>query len=344
MPYRPPVTEPALLQDVREALTRLDLGTPVTEPEPVAEAWSNDVLKVVTGRGTFALKIFSPDLDEQQEAELRRGVDVESTVLRTGEVPMPAPVADPSSGSTVIELAPSAAGSRRFVRAHEWVDGEACSHVPPSVEIVRDVGRSLGVIHALHLPGGDSSGIRPVDLDRWQRAVAGARRRDLPWAEDLTACGPLVEELAIRLEQLRRERRPMRTSHRDMDPKNAVVRADGRVALTDWDHAGPVLAEVELVVAGSSFAGVSPDVDEDLFREFVAAYRDAGGDAGTPDGIALSIECSDVDWLLRNVEGCLREQPGEDDELRQRLAPALVGSFAAQVAAMERWARLVEDL
>ena len=232
----------------------------------------------------------------------------------------------------------------RLARAHRWVDGEPASDAEPSVAIMRDVGRSLGVIHSLRLPGGDTSGLQPVDRDRWHRAVAQAERARTPWAGDLAASSPLVDELATRVEQLRSERRPMRVSHADLDPKNAVVRPDGRVVLTDWDGARPVLPDVELTVAASSFAGVSPEAEQGLIAEFVSAYRAAGGDAGAPDTIALAAECGEVDWLLRNVEGCLREEPGEDVELRQRLAPALVGSFAAQVATTERWANLIAEL
>jgi Ser/Thr protein kinase RdoA (MazF antagonist) len=300
---------------------------------------------VRTPSGTYALKLFASDLTEEHVAQVRRAMDVEATVLRTGEVPMPEPVATPA-GDWLVEVPGDEPGAPvRFARAHHWVDGEPCSDAEPQVPIVRDVGRSLGVIHSLRLPGGDtSSGLQPVDLDRWRRAVDRARQARTPWADELMESTLLVEELATRVDQLRAERRPMRVSHADLDPKNAVVRPDGRVAITDWDGARPVLPDVELTVAAASFAGVSPDIDESLVREFVAAYRAAGGDVGAPDAIALAAECGEVDWLLRNVEGCLRDEPGEDDELRQRLAPALVGSFAAEVATMERWANIIADL
>lgn len=338
------MVDAALAEGARLAVARFGLGTPIGDPVPLREAWSNDVVRVTTETGTYSVKLFAPDLEPEALAGLYASIEVEETVLRTGEVPMPAHVAEPSTGRWLVEISPPGAGPPRLARVHEWMDGEPCSDVEPSLGIVRDVGRSLGVIHALQLPGGDTSTLRPVDLDRWHRAVAEARRTRAPWAEELTACSALVEELALRMQQLRSERRPMRSSHHDLDPKNAVVRPDGRVAITDWDGAGPVLPDVELVVAASSFAGVSPDVDQGLVGAFVSAYREAGGDAGVPDATALAAECGDVGWLLRNVEGCLRETPGDDDELRQRLAPALVGSFAAQVAAMERWARLVADV
>lgn len=325
------------------ALEKFGLGSTVSEPEPAKEAWSNQVVRVTTESGAYALKLFDPDLGGDDLVALRESIEVEETVFGTGAVPMPAQVVDPSTGRWLVEIAPSCSGPSRLARAHVWVDGEVCADAPPSVASIRDVGRSVAALHRLALPGGDTSGLRAVDLDRWYGAVAQARETDSAWSADLEACSPLVEELSTRVEQLRAQKRPMCTSHRDLNPKNAVVRPDGRVALTDWDHAGPVLPGVELVVAASSFAGVSPEVDEELVTEFVAAYRDAGGDAEAPDPVDLAVECADIDWLLRNVERSLREAQ-HDDELHQRLAPALVGSFAAQVTSMERWARLMADL
>lgn len=335
---------PDLTRVVDNVAAAFGLGSHLgaTVAEPVREAWSNDVLRVRTTSGAYAVKFFPRGLGPEQRAALRNGMEVERIVLGTGQVPMPEPEADPDTGSWLLELAEPGTGAARLVRVHAWVDGTPCSDVVPSVDLVRDVGRSLGRVHALRLPGGDTSGLRGVDLERWQRAIEWARSAAAPWAAELAACTPLVEEMAGRVDQVRAARLPMRRSHRDLDPKNAVVRPDGRVALTDWDYAGPVLPGVELVVAASSFAGVEPAVAEQerLVAEFVAAYRLAGGDAEAPDAWAMAAEF-DLDWLLRNVEGSLRPQPGDDIELRRRLAPELIGSLAADVTALERWARLI---
>ena len=324
------------------------LGRLVGAVEPVTEAWSNDVVRVRTRTETYAVKLLAAGLAPAQLAALRSGMEVERIVLGTGAVPMPEPVPHPRTGRWLVEIAGSDPGAdaARRARVHVWVDGTPCSDVRPSVELVRDVGHSLGVVHSLQLPGGDSADLQAVDLARWRDAVTLARSASVPWADDLAALTPLVEDLAARVDQLRAARLPMRRSHRDLDPKNAVVRPDGRVALTDWDYAGPVLPGVELVVAASSFAGPHPDGTEQrhLVREFVAAYRRAGGDAEPPDTLAMAAEFAEVGWLLRNVEGCLSPRPGDDLALRKRLAPELVGSFAADVATTEGWARVVAEL
>lgn len=322
-------------QVLEDVARRFGIGPIAAEPVALTEAWSNDVFRVLTGSGAYAVKLLSHDLG----TALRTGIAVERAAMRTGRIPMAAPVTDPDTGDWLARV--QTPGGARWARCHSWVEGRPGSQVPPSTPLAREVGRTLAVLHALRLPGADTRVLDPVDLERWYRAVAAASRREAPWAGKLAALSPLVEHLSGEVEALRSQRRPMRMSHRDLDPKNAVVRADGRVAVTDWDYAGPVLAEVELVVAAVSFCGGLPAADADLVGEFVSAYRDAGGNAGPADDLAVTAEAArDVDWLLRTVAEALTADPAAGtDGVRE-----LVDSFAAAPDSLRRWARVVHSV
>ena len=123
----------------------------------------------------------------------------------------------------------------------------------------------------------------------------------------------------------------MRISHRDYDPKNTVIVDDERLFVADWDHAGPVQAEAELIVAATSFGTTDTD-----FRAFVTAYRDAGGDAPRADSHSLAAEAADVDWLLRNVEACLSPtSPGTPEQ--HQTAASLIASYPANLDTLRAW-------
>ena len=84
----------SLADRVRRVLEEFELGSPVAEPESLREAWSNEVVRVTTESGTYAVKLFTADLTDAQVEQVRRSTDVEATVLQTGKVPMPEPVAE----------------------------------------------------------------------------------------------------------------------------------------------------------------------------------------------------------------------------------------------------------
>ncbi len=313
-----------------------DLGTVLQSPVAVAEAWSNQVFRVVTSSGQYAVKVFTGT----PRRALTTGRLVEAAAAATGRIPMPAPVAAADGGWFVQIESPHAP---QVMRCHRWVDGTPGSVAASSAAIARDVGRSLGVLHALRLDGGDSSQLPPVEMDRWHRAATDVTGAHIPWAHQVNDLTPLVEHLTERVDHLRRARLPVRLSHDDLDPKNAVVRRDGRVAITDWDNAGPVLPDVELVVAATSFAGGGASADAELVRDFVFAYRDAGGDVSAIDPEVMVVETGKIDWMLRNIEGALRPRPG-DDMVGGQTAQELIASFADDVTRLRDWATRISSL
>jgi Ser/Thr protein kinase RdoA (MazF antagonist) len=308
-------------------LRRFDLGDPVEPPVAVAEAWSNEVYRVHTRRGSYAVKLFPPNLSAVRRQILDRAVDFERRVLAAG-LAVPTPV--PSDDAELLADFPVSKGIRT-ARCHHWVNGTPASRLVGDDELAAAAGQMLGRLHALHVPGGDSSQLTEPDRERWGRAVASSEAANLPWAGELAALTPMVNELADRIRRLQRQRRPMRMSHRDFDPKNAIVDDLGRLVVADWDFAGPVLPGVELVVAGQSFVR-----SEEQLRPFAEAYRHAGGDAEPADDLALSVESADLDWLLRNVEAVALGRLGPTAAEFQT-ASELIRSFAADIGELESW-------
>lgn len=313
--------------ELAAALARFDLGDPLDPPVAVAEAWSNEVHRVTTRRGTFAVKVFPPNLSPSRRQLLLRAIAFEQRVLADG-VAVPVPVLTPD-GEVLVDL-PGRSGART-ARCHAWVFGTPASRLVGSDGLAASAGRVLGQLHARHAPGGDTSQLQGPDQDRWANAVAISRTAGLPWGDELSKITPLVQQLADRIDDLRQQRRPMQLSHRDFDPKNAVVDSAGRLIITDWDYAGPVVPGVELVTAAMSFART-----DDQLGEFAAAYREAGGTAEPADEQALSIERAELDWILRNVEAVVENRLGPGTE-RYRTAAELITSFARELAELVSW-------
>jgi Phosphotransferase enzyme family len=318
------------------------LGEPGGPLAPVAGAWSNRLWRLETGRGAFAVKELRGSAEGAGwRRRLRDAMAVERAAWATGTVPMAQPVAA-AAGGWLAEVA-TTGGDRATVRCHRWVPGAPAAALAPSPALAADVGRSLAAIHALGLaaPATTTHEVAPLPLAAWDRLVAEARQAGLAWAGELAGLTPLVRELAGRLEALRRAGRAMLRSHRDLDPKNAVLRPDARVALLDWDYAGPILPAAELLSTALSFAGgADGEPDGACVRACVRGFLEAGGRPQAPDLLdAALVHREGLDWLWRNVDRCLGrrlDDPG-DLPLARRLAPRLVGSFAVEVATVDRW-------
>jgi Ser/Thr protein kinase RdoA (MazF antagonist) len=319
------------------------LGRPQGLLAPVPGAWSNRLWRLETESGRFAVKELRGSGEPVGwQQRLQVAMAVEHTAWVAGTIPMAEPMVAAASGGWLAQVAACGA-HRATVRCHRWVQGVAATAVAPSPAMAADVGSSLAAIHALDLPTPETTatGLAPLPLAAWRQTVAEAHQAGLPWAEELAGLTPLVGQVAERLLALERKGRPMLLSHRDLDPKNAVVRPDGRVALLDWDYAGPTLAASELLVTALSFAGGTLEPDPACVRAFVRAYLDAAGRIEPPDLLDTAvIHQEGLGWLWLNVDRCLgrRVRDQDDQQLAQRLVPQLIGSFAAELAAVDRWA------
>lgn len=320
------ITRAADVEDVKAAVMAFGLGDLVSAPEAVAQAWSNAVVRVDTTQGSFAIKLFDPSMPQAQQRRLHRGMTLERHVLDTDLLPVPQPV--PPHDDWLVTLPHN--DETRYARCHEWITGiPAHSPLPPV--LLEQAGTYLGRLHSLRQLSGDTSQIQELDLDRWTRAARAAIQLNLPFAVQLADLTPLIQSLNGDLDELRRQRRPMRLSHNDYDPKNAIISDAGPLVITDWDYAGPVLAEVELIVAATSFTETDDNV-----RSFVRAYRAAGGEAVHADELAMTAELADVDWLLRNVEAFT--QPADADTVADRdTVSTLISNLPVEVHNLRAW-------
>jgi hypothetical protein len=215
------------------------LGRPAADPEPVRGGLSNELWRMVTERGAYAVKRMvtnarHPDFTGNVEAAYA----IERRAWAAG-VAMPEPLPDPATGRALARVGES------LVRVHRWVDGTAGAGSPA------DAGALLAAIHG-----------------------AGRARTDRPPepAWDGARWGPRVAALSRRVARAP-ERVLVVDSHRDLDPKNTLRRADGVLLAVDWDAAGPVCAVREGVAVALDFSGGRTGD----FATVLRAYRKSGG-------------------------------------------------------------------
>jgi hypothetical protein len=183
----------------------------------------------------------------------------------------------------------------------------------------------VAAISRLNMEKGTTADQLPWNaLEGYNDTVAEARSRGFEWADALAALEPQVERLHRELTDLALRAVPMRMSHRDLDPKNSAVRADGALVLFDWDNAGPTLLESELLEAATSFAG--PGVDTDCCSATFDAYVRAGGRPLDFEHAAAPIAADGFGWIMLNAWRSLGHRDATPEQ--QTFAGAMVTQLA----------------
>lgn len=207
-----------------EVARRFGLGRPTAAPLTVPGGLSNEMWRLTTESGAYAVKRMVVNADRPEfVANVEAAFRIEQRAWHSG-VAMPEPVPDPATGKALVRL------DYGLVRVHRWVDGRT------GAGTATEAMRLLAEIHA---SGERRRGPAP---EQWHASRWGA---DLVALTEQVRGGPA--ELAIV------------DSHRDLDGKNTIRRADDGVLMAiDWDAAGPAPAVHEAVATALDWTGGDP--------------------------------------------------------------------------------------
>jgi len=224
---------------IERVAERFGLGRPVSGPVRVSGGLSNELWRVVTGDGVFAVKrmVVNADLPDFV-GDVEAAYGIERRAWDAG-VAMPQPVAVPGTDRALADVDGS------LFRVHRWVDGR------PGAGSASEAARLIASVHAVGNPRWAAAPGTGWAADRWGADVVALARRVCP--------GPgrvLVVD-----------------SHRDLDRKNALRTPDGVLMAVDWDAAGPVSAVHEAVGVALDWSGD----DATVFAEALRAYGERSG-------------------------------------------------------------------
>ncbi|MET9023045.1 phosphotransferase [Actinopolymorpha sp. NPDC004070] len=163
------------------------------------------------------------------------------------------------------------------VRVFSWVEGRPVDAGEPG--IVRWVGHTLGVLHGLRHSYADVAPDPWYDQvptpEQWQALLAKGKAARRPWASLLEQRIPLLNAQCAQVKPI--DRTELIYSHLDFQPQNVLVDRSGRHVLLDWEDAGPGMPDRMLAGVLASWCAEEGVVHADRVREFLDAYRLAGG-------------------------------------------------------------------
>ena len=325
-------------------LSEFGLGQLAAAPEGVVGGWSHHVWKVSTEGGAFAVKEMTEEpADTWWPERSDVAAALELAAWRGGEIPMAEPIAA-RSGALTARLR-TAAGPRTY-RCHRWVEGRRCLDLAPSPEHAASVGRSVATIAALGLPAGTTEDQLPWEgLDVYGATREFAEAEGVSWAGTFGGLQELVDGVRAVFTDLRGRGIPMQVLHRDIDPKNAAVVADGTVALFDWDYAGPRLPGAEFLDAALSFSGGDVDADPACVWAFADAYVERAGVLPSLDGAPEVLLEQTLRWIVLNARRALRVSGSAPERLARAVSvvTSLAPSMCAASKVIHGWARRLAE-
>lgn len=265
-----------------EVAATFGLGA-VRSAAPVPGGLSNDLWRVDTATGAYAVKVMRTNVDVPDfRSNVEAAYAVERTAFDAG-VPCPAPVSVPVGDRCLADV------GGELVRVHRWVDGRTAV----SGERLEDAGALAARIHGVadHVEA-------PLDDEPWDAAAwAGvADHPDMPTdlasrlrrhARDLAALEAATAAPGLHV--------AVTGTHGDLDPKNTLVVDDVLLAL-DWDAAGPRSVAREAVAVGLDWS-TAPSA----FARVLASYAASGGSVPAEAWVFGGWVAATRGWLAHNA-------------------------------------------
>ncbi len=290
-----------------EAVCRcFDLGTLGATPVTVEGGLSNRLFRVTTNQGEYAVKRM---VANAEAPSFKRNVEESFAVDRlalAASIAMPGPIPVPGSDEALGRITDR--GEPCWVRVHRWVSAKRVKAEEIEPGDLAQVGGILAALHRLPLSS------REVPAPH----VPSAPERNWRAALSSHAGAPaLIDTIEVLEDTVRRgyltdtSRRVL--SHRDLDAKNLLRRADGTLVLIDWDAAGSVNPQWDAIGVALDWSGIwHGAVSREAFEAILDAYTIAGGtlEPVTPASFAGWAEGM-LHWLWFNLERSGSTDPGE---------------------------------
>ncbi len=224
-----------------------------------------------TERGRFIIR---PVFDWIDDPQAGIAVDLQERARSEG-VLSPVPVRTPDGGLVRRVLDQS-------WRVDEWIDLGPAPVQPASVSLARRVGEVLAAVHEV-APKTDrpitgqwvATADRPTQ-DAWAALLNLARDANKPWADEVAALSPTIDELSAVAADASAD--SVVITNRDINVATVRLGPGGEPVVMHWDFAGPMLPEWELgtTLLQWAFYG-GPNLD--AARALLDGYRARRGDA-----------------------------------------------------------------
>jgi aminoglycoside phosphotransferase (APT) family kinase protein len=288
-----------------EVCQRFGLGTIAATPVAVEGGLSNRLSRVTTNRGDYAVKRMVANADSPS---FKRNVEASFAVERlayAAGIAMPEPIPVSSSGEALGRILDR--GDLCWVRVHRWVSARRVAAEDIEPGDVAQLGGILAALHRLPFASPESPSRRPPAPERDWRAALSSH-----------AAAPALFDAIVALENIVRPGyeapRPGRVvSHRDLDAKNVLRDEHGTLIVIDWDAAGPIDPQWDVIGVAMDWSGVwHGAVSPEAFEAVLEAYANAGGtlEPVTPASFTGWAEGT-LDWLWFNLERSASPDPGE---------------------------------
>lgn len=313
--------------------TTLGLGAPTEKPRPVRGGMLHQSWRVNTAKGSYLFKKLQRAITKQDGAldRYRASERLAASLAKHGVSAV---------GALAKKGEPVQTDAGHHWLVFPWVEGEAIAPRDVAKTHTYRIGREL---YAIHASAQALEGLGVVEEPfvpeaTWTGLTRTAASSGAPWTTDLATTRGAMREVNAQAETAARSwTRPAVASHRELAPGNVLWTAAGEPVLIDWEAAGWIHPEFEVVRAAFEWSEDGHGVlDHARFTALLKGYREAGGTLTERASLLVDAALgSRLPWVAYSMRRALGEE-GKKPDKRERAHEEAMHALGA-------WRRLVSQ-
>ncbi|MDE5589064.1 MAG: phosphotransferase [Acetatifactor sp.] len=301
-------------EELEKLAAVLGLGKLLNSPEKIHGGLLHKMYRVVTSKGTFAVKVLNSEIMKRPSAlrNMIRSEKIAANFIRE----IPAVVSLEIKGNQVQEL------DGTYYMIFPWAEG--ASVFPPEIteEHCRAIGDILGRIHGLNVSGEEALPEEDgPEMYDWEKYLWTAEQKGLSEAEWCAgyrkAAGDIYAWNKAACDAGESLGANTVISHRDLDPKN-VLWNGMKPYIIDWEAAGYVNPFQEFLEVVNYWTGDGKGgIRQEYFSAMTAAYqKHMSLEQADWDSVFAGSFAGMLGWLEYNLKRALGLEAADAEEIR----------------------------
>lgn len=272
------------------------LGALIDSPELIHHGLLNTIWKIKTHNGVFAIKEVNPH-QGRSENDYRISDKIARIMANHGI---------PAISAILIQNEPIQIVDESTILVFPWTPGKTLSLEPCKPLQAKIVGNIFAKMHLLNLqmPELTESANHYIGEEKWQKLSQLASLRKLPFSEKLqSSINNLISwEALYQVSKLPLSQHEL-ASHRDLNPHNVIWINDTTPKIIDWEWAGLVNPNMEVLSTALEWSGLLQNqFNDSTYIAFLQAYYEAGAKITVDPLLALHNSLGKwLDWLAFNI-------------------------------------------
>ena len=285
---------------------RYCLGEMLEEPVQLSGGFMHKMYSLFTTKGKYAVKLLNPYVMKREDAmsNYRTAEKLEAALV---ENHIPVLAAHLYNGEKMQEI------DGQYLYVFDWFDGAALQSEEITAYHCAKMGEVLARIHRIDCIKGNCEK-KEMDID-WPFYIAQLREENTELYELMKQSEDILYERQKKgNEAIKRLPDILAICHSDMDCKNVLWNgSDYRIIdLECLCYANPSLELFELALCWSGYE--SSQIDFNLYRTFIGAYKDAGGIKVEDAEVLYDSNCGSLEWLEYNIKRVLGIECGPEEK------------------------------